>query len=153
MATPTSDDPLSEFTLSELTFLGLTKRIWRAGIGPAVIVMHEMPGISPQLLRFTRWVRDAGFSVWLPSLFGTGGAIGTAEEGAAVYRRACVSAEFRALGAGASSPVSVWLIGGVSRMRTRLWLTRLPLNLPCLRPRDSPTQPGQLSVSSYTPDG
>lgn len=105
-----SEDIFSDFVAAELTFLGQSKRVWRAGEGPAVIVMHEMPGISPQLLRFARWVRDAGFSVWLPSLFGTDGAVGTADEGAAVYRRACVSAEFRALGAGASSPVSAWLM-------------------------------------------
>jgi dienelactone hydrolase len=75
-----------------------------------VIVMTEMPGISPQVARFARWVRDAGFTVHLPSLFGADGAVPTAEEGEAVFRRACVSAEFRALGGGASSPVTRWLM-------------------------------------------
>lgn len=104
------DEIFDGFDLEELTFLDRTKRVWRSGAGPAVIVMHEMPGISPQLVRFARWVQEAGFTVWIPSLFGVDGAVGTAEEGAAVYRRACVSAEFRALGAGASSPVSAWLM-------------------------------------------
>jgi dienelactone hydrolase len=62
--------------------------------------------------RFARWVRDAGFRVYLPSLFGRDGAVAEAEHGAAVFRRTCVSAEFRALGGGgASSPVARWLMG------------------------------------------
>ena len=96
---------LDDFAPLDLTFEGSTKRVWKSGTGPAVVVMTEMPGISPHVLRFARWVRDAGFTVWLPSLFGQDGAIPGAEEGAAVFRRACVSAEFRALGGGASSPV------------------------------------------------
>ncbi len=80
-----------------------------AGSGPAVIVMTEMPGITPQVARFARWVRDAGFTVYLPSLFGCDGAVPTAEEGLAVLKRACVSAEFRAFGANHSSPVTQWL--------------------------------------------
>jgi dienelactone hydrolase len=80
-----------------------------AGAGPAVIVMTEMPGISPHVARFARWVRDAGFTVYMPSLFGRDGAIPSAEEGAAVLQRACVSAEFRALAVNESSPVTKWL--------------------------------------------
>jgi len=80
-----------------------------AGSGPAVIVMTEMPGISPHVARFSRWVRDAGFSVYMPSLFGRDGAVASAEEGAKVFQRACVSAEFQAFAANKSSPVTQWL--------------------------------------------
>jgi dienelactone hydrolase len=55
------------------------------------------------------WVRDAGFTVYMPSLFGRDGAVPDVEEGAAVFQRACVSAEFRALAANQSSPVTQWL--------------------------------------------
>src|SRR6185436_8739298 len=103
------DDPLEDFDPREVTLDGVTKRVHVAGSGPAVIVMAEMPGISPHVARFARWVRDAGFSVWMPSLFGRDGAVPQVEEGAAVLQRACVSAEFRALGAGKSSPVTRWL--------------------------------------------
>ncbi|MFA7293015.1 MAG: hypothetical protein WC023_12315, partial [Rhodocyclaceae bacterium] len=58
---------------------------------------------------FARWVRDAGFTVYMPSLFGKDGAVVSADEGAAVFRKACVSAEFRALAAGQTSPVTLWL--------------------------------------------
>jgi dienelactone hydrolase len=45
----------------------------------------------------------------MPSLFGRDGALASAEEGAEVFQRACVSAEFRALVANVSSPVTQWL--------------------------------------------
>src|SRR6202158_5497278 len=93
------DDPLE----------GVTKIVHVAGSGPAVIVMAEIPGISPHVARFSRWVRDAGFTVYMPSLFGRDGAVPAVEEGTAVFQRACVSAEFRALATNQSSPVTVWL--------------------------------------------
>jgi dienelactone hydrolase len=68
-----------------------------------------MPGISPHVARFSRWVRDAGFTVYMPSLFGRDGAVASAEEGLAVYEQACISAEFCAFAANASSPVTQWL--------------------------------------------
>jgi dienelactone hydrolase len=103
------DDPLEDFKPHEITLDGVSKRVYVAGSGPAVIVIHEMPGISPEVARFSRWVRDAGFTVYMPSLFGRDGAVPGAEEGAATFQRACVSAEFNALAANASSPVTQWL--------------------------------------------
>jgi dienelactone hydrolase len=103
------DDPLDDFAPRDITLDGTTKTVYVAGTGPAVIVMAEMPGISPHVARFARWVRDAGFAVYMPSLFGRDGALPTVDEGAAVFRRACASAEFRAFAANASSPVTQWL--------------------------------------------
>nr|WP_246464251.1 dienelactone hydrolase family protein [Undibacterium seohonense] len=92
-----------------LSFIGSTKKVYVAGDGPAVIVLTEMPGISPQVIRFAKWVIDAGFTVYLPSLFGVDGAVPSAEDGAAILKRACVSAEFRAFASNESSPVTQWL--------------------------------------------
>ncbi len=105
----TVDDPLEDFERRSITLQDITKVVYVAGTGPAVIVMTEMPGISPHVARFARWVRDAGFTVYMPSLFGRDGAVPQAEEGKAVLQRACVSAEFRAFGANESSPVTRWL--------------------------------------------
>ena len=66
-------DSLSDFECREVTLLGITKRVYVAGEGPAVIVMAEMPGISAHVARFARFVRGAGFIVWMPALFGTEG--------------------------------------------------------------------------------
>ena len=105
----TEDDPLEDFEPRQITLDGVTKKVYVAGSGPAVIVMTEMPGISPHVARFSRWVRDAGFTVYMPSLFGRDGAVPGAEEGVAIFKRACVSAEFRALADNQSSPVTRWL--------------------------------------------
>lgn len=103
------DDPLDDFTRHDITLNGVSKGVFVAGSGPAVIVMPEMPCISPHVARFARWVRNAGFTVYMPSLFGRDGAVPGAEEGGAVFQRACVSGEFRALAANQSSPVTQWL--------------------------------------------
>lgn len=102
-------DPLEDFARRDITLNGATKRVYVAGRGAAVIVMTEMPGISPHVARFSRWVRAAGFTVYMPSLFGRDGALPSAEEGKAVFQRACVSAEFRAFAGNGSSTVTVWL--------------------------------------------
>src|SRR3954466_3514850 len=105
------DDPLEDFARREITLDGATKVVYVTGSGPAIIVMAEMPGISPHVARFARWVRDAGFTVYMPSLFGRDGAVPDAEEGGRIFRRACMSAEFRAFGGGQASPVTRWLMG------------------------------------------
>lgn len=104
-----ADDGLEDFTRRDLTFSEATRRVYMAGSGPAVIVMAEMPGISPHVARFARWIRNAGFTVYMPSLFGRDGAEPMAEEGAAVFKRACVSAEFNAFRRNRSSPITDWL--------------------------------------------
>jgi dienelactone hydrolase len=111
MPTPmvNGDDSLHDFDRREITLEEVPKVVHVAGEGPAVIVMTEMPGISPHVARFSRWVRDAGFTVYMPSLFGRDGAVPGVEEGAAVFQKACVSAEFRAFAANKSSPVTQWL--------------------------------------------
>lgn len=103
------DDALEDFERRGITLDDTAKTVHVAGSGPAVIAMTEMPGISPHVARFARWVRDAGFTVYMPSLFGRDGAVPQVEEGAAVFQRACVSAEFRAFAANESSPVTKWL--------------------------------------------
>ncbi|TGM73573.1 dienelactone hydrolase [Leptospira levettii] len=102
---------LAEFLSREMTIGGITKTVYVSGDGPAVIVMPEMPGISPDVIRFTRWVRDAGFTVYLPSLFGKDGAIPEAREGIVIFKRACVSSEFSTLASNGSSPIVDWLRG------------------------------------------
>ena len=103
------DDQLADFHARSYTFEDATKRVHVSGVGPAVIVMAEMPGISPHVARFARWVRQAGFTVYMPSLFGIDGAFPEAESGLAIMKRACVSAEFRALAGQGASPVASWL--------------------------------------------
>jgi dienelactone hydrolase len=105
------EDALADFTARRITLEGATRTVHVAGRGPAVIVMAEMPGISPLVARFARWVREAGFTVYMPSLFGGDGAVPSAEQGGAIFQRACVSAEFHAFAGKGASPVTQWLRG------------------------------------------
>ncbi|WP_245607209.1 dienelactone hydrolase family protein [Pseudonocardia spinosispora] len=102
-------DPLEDFAPRKITLGEATKMVHVSGTGPGVIVIPEVPGISPHVARFARWVREAGFTVYLPSLYGRDGEPVDLEVGQAVFKRVCVSAEFRAFGAGGSAPVTRWL--------------------------------------------
>lgn len=102
-------DELTDFERRTCAFEGVSRTVHVAGTGPAVIVMPEMPGISPDVARFARWVREAGFTVWMPSLFGRDGAYPTVAWGEQVMRRACVAEEFRAFAGGGTSPIASWL--------------------------------------------
>lgn len=102
-------DPLEDFTARKVELMGMTKTVHVAGRGPAVIVIPEVPGISPHVARFARWVRDAGFTVYMPSLYGRDGEPVDLEIGQAIFKKVCASAEFRAFGGGGSAPVTNWL--------------------------------------------
>ena len=65
--------PLPGFTESTFTHDGWARHVYAAGSGPAVIVIHEVPGLHPQVAAFAQRVVDAGFSVRMPSLFGIPG--------------------------------------------------------------------------------
>ncbi len=107
--TPDTVDPLDDFEKRAITLQGKTKNVYIAGTGPAVIVMTEMPGISPYVARFARWVRDAGLTVYMPSLFGRDGVLPGHLGAVKTLAKACISREFRMFAANSSSPVTQWL--------------------------------------------
>lgn len=100
-------DPLDDFARAPFVHAGREVPVYRRGTaGPAVIVIHEIPGITPEVARFARWVSDAGFRVALPSLFGDPGRPKTPGYLVGQIARACISAEFAVLARHASSPVT-----------------------------------------------
>ena len=107
--TRTRDDMLEDFEARKLSILGKDRLIYVAGDGPAVIVMTEMTGISPHVARFARWVRDAGFTVYMPHLFGKDGAPPGGIGGALTLIGGCISRRFKAFAANESSPEVAWL--------------------------------------------
>lgn len=106
---PNFRDSLDDFEKRQITLLGKTKRVYVSGTGPAVIVMSEIPGISPYVARFARWAQDAGLKVYMPSLFGEDGVLPGNGKAMLTLARACISKEFRAFASNASSPVTHWL--------------------------------------------
>ncbi|MDT0202956.1 dienelactone hydrolase family protein [Nocardioides sp. AE5] len=113
-----ADDPLLDFERSDFTADGSTRPVYRAGTGPAVIVIAEIPGITPRVADFARTVRDAGFSVAMPHLFGmpgrdpdiaAHGRLGTLGTMGRSLGKICVSREFSLFATGKTSPVVTWL--------------------------------------------
>jgi hypothetical protein len=106
-------DALETWTRSEHTAdvagRPTTHPVWRKGVGPGVVVIHEIPGITPEVAAFGEEVVAAGFTVLMPSLFGTDGAPMTAGGAARVLGRVCVSREFTTLRTGETTPVAGWL--------------------------------------------
>lgn len=47
---------------------GTSRPIYRRGAGPAVILVHELPGITPEAIALARRLASAGFTVFMPSL-------------------------------------------------------------------------------------
>jgi dienelactone hydrolase len=86
-----------------------THPVWRKGVGPGVIVVHEIPGITPEVVSFAEEVVAAGHTVLMPSLFGTDAALMTATSTAKALGRVCVSREFTKLSTGETTPVAGWL--------------------------------------------
>jgi dienelactone hydrolase len=100
---------LEGFTQGEFTHDGATRTVYRRGTGPGVVIMHEIPGITPQVARFARWVADAGLTAVMPDMFGTPGRPISNGYVARQMLRACVSREFHVLAAHRSSPITDWL--------------------------------------------
>ncbi len=91
------------------THLGQSREVFRAGTGPAVIIMSEIPGITPQVAYFARRVADSGFSVYMPYLFGETMRPFSRPYVRSIIAKNCISREFRVLAANRSSPIIDWL--------------------------------------------
>lgn len=100
---------LPGFTRSVFSHGGKAKTVYTGGAGPAIIVIHEMPGITPAVAEFGRKVAAAGFTAVMPSLFGTPGRDISALYMLRSLASGCVSREFTTFSLGKTSPVSAWL--------------------------------------------
>ena len=97
------------FEARAMHFGGAERCVYRAGSGPAVIVMSEIPGITPAVAGFARRVVDAGHTVFMPLLFGEPMRPPTRGYALRVIAKSCISREFRVLAANQSSPIIDWL--------------------------------------------
>ncbi len=101
---------LAGYTKFGLSQAGYTFPVYQKGSGPAVIVMHEMPGLHPGVVQFADRLAAAGMTVFCPSLFGTPGK--PAGRGYALVTALgviCVRREFHIWRGDRSSPVVDWL--------------------------------------------
>lgn len=100
---------LDGWASGEHTAGSTTHPTYRSGTGPAVVVIHEIPGITPEAVAFAEEVVAAGFTVVMPHLFGTPGASLTVGTTASALRQVCVSNEFTKLACGVTTPLAGWL--------------------------------------------
>lgn len=102
-------EPLTDFEKRPMTFLEKTRDVYVLGEGPAVIVMSEMPGIYSLVADFARRLKDRGFTVYMPHMFGEVGKPPSGLYAVTSIARACISREFYAFSANKTSPVVDWL--------------------------------------------
>ncbi|MDX1511648.1 MAG: dienelactone hydrolase family protein [Nitriliruptorales bacterium] len=102
-------DPLADFEADTFTSEGKTRRVFRKGTGPGVMVITEVPGITPYVADFARRVVDAGFTVAMPDFIGEAGAPFTYGRTLAAMATVCISSEFTALKRGQASPITDWM--------------------------------------------
>ena len=94
---------------SEFTAAGITHPVFRRGTGPLVIVIHEIPGITPRVRRFAEEVVDRGFTVAMPVLVGTPDRPPSRGYLASTLAKVCISSEFTTWAVGRTSPIIGWL--------------------------------------------
>jgi dienelactone hydrolase len=100
---------LPGFDETTFTHDGASRTVYRRGVGPGVVIMTEIPGITPQVAAFAERVAAEGFSVFMPRLFGTPGRPLTTLYALDQITRACVTREFHVLAAREASPITHWL--------------------------------------------
>jgi len=101
--------PYPDLTCDEATYDGITHPVYRGGDGPAVIVIHEIPGLHPQVVAFGRRLIAAGMTAYFPSLFGVPGKPVSTGYMMQQLARACVSREFATWATHRTSPIVTWL--------------------------------------------
>jgi dienelactone hydrolase len=100
---------LSDYAEDTFTHDGKARRVFRRGTGPAVVVIAEVPGITPDVVAFADRVADIGCTAVLPHLFGDPGRPESVGAVLKVITHACVSREFMTWATGKTSPITVWL--------------------------------------------
>jgi dienelactone hydrolase len=107
MSAPEAD--LTGWTCEPFTAAGYTHDVYRKGQGPGVVLIPEMPGIHPGVLGLGNHLVDNGFTVAIPSLFGTPGAPALSPAMVPTLLRGCVAKEFAAFALNKERPVALYL--------------------------------------------
>jgi dienelactone hydrolase len=104
---------LAAYARSDFEHGGLRFDLFTRGAGPVVLVLTEIPGISPQVIGFADRLVAAGFTAVMPNLFGTAGRDPEGRGGrlyaAATLAGLCVRREFTMFATNRTSPVVEWL--------------------------------------------
>ena len=100
---------LASWRRSPFSGAGLTYDCFEKGEGPGVVLIPEIPGLTPEVAAFGEHLVREGFTVVIPSPFGTPGRAETNGYTLGVIARLCVSKEFRCFAANAERPITKYL--------------------------------------------
>ncbi len=96
---------------------------------PAVILLHELPGMVPECVELARQL-SSGYQVHLPLLFGAPGQTGNALDMARWTW--CIRHEFSLLSRGTTSPITAWVADLVHEVAERTQVPRVAVIGMCL---------------------
>lgn len=91
-------------------FGGIARTVYyRRNAGPGVVVLHEIPGLAPEVVRLGRNIADVGYTVAMPVFFGVPGKAFSATYQGEEVLKLCVNREFNIFANRGSSPVVDWI--------------------------------------------
>lgn len=100
---------LTGWTAEPFTAAGITHDVYYKGSGPGVVLIPEMPGVHVGVLALGNHLVDNGFTVAIPSLYGTPGMSPRSPALVPNLLRGCVAAEFSAFALNKERPVANYL--------------------------------------------
>jgi len=106
-------DLLAGWTAAPFTAAGATHDVYTrdpaSGPGRGVVLLPELPGIIPAVVHLADHLVDQGFSVSIPSLYGTPGRAPSPPYVLRSVASACISREFAAFARRADRPVAEYV--------------------------------------------
>ncbi|NNE96528.1 MAG: dienelactone hydrolase [Acidimicrobiales bacterium] len=104
---------LADYEESSFEHDGVLRKVFKGSpVDPAkrgIVVVHELPGITPSVLSFADRLIDRGAEVWLPSLVGTPGQEWSVPYVVQSFAKVCVAKEFAYWASDQSPPITAWL--------------------------------------------
>ena len=105
LITQANTTPFSEFERFERG--SIRHSVFKSGEGPGVLLMHELPGMTPEFWRLANWLAES-FRVWAPDLFGNDET--PSDPKPAVFTlRACISRQIHLFSKNDPGPITQWL--------------------------------------------
>jgi dienelactone hydrolase len=118
--TAPSSSPLAGWASEPFTHAGLTHDLYSRGAGPGVVLLPEIPGMTPEVMGLADHLVDAGFSVTVIDLVGEPGRPLSPGYVARSFATVCVSREFAAFARRADRPVAEYVRAVARRVHDRV---------------------------------
>jgi dienelactone hydrolase len=118
--TEPSSSAVAGWATESFTNAGITHDLYTRGSGPGVVLLPEIPGMTPEVMGLADHLVDAGFTVTVISLFGDPGRPMSPGYAARSFASACISREFRAFAKRADRPVAEYVRAVARRVHDRV---------------------------------